>query len=213
MYAFFRVEASTDSLRVLQAPRRRSGSRARTRNRVWPGRRGVRALVLCGERRAARGRHRSTATIPGPAGNPGLSSRPSEGSLTSLRYALRAEDLPATKEALAVLDVSCLLEILALPCLFRSASRDAAEPPRGGARPIRRSDRFHEREVGPHPRWSYQIAFAPIQFSDVVGWLTLNHGALDVFVHPNTGHELRGHRDSALWSGRSNELDLRAGGG
>src|SRR6202521_3042528 len=40
--------------------------------------------------------------------------------------------------------------------------------------------RFHEREVGPHPRWSYQIAFAPTQFSDVVGWLALNHGALDV---------------------------------
>jgi DOPA 4,5-dioxygenase len=46
--------------------------------------------------------------------------------------------------------------------------------------------RFHEREVGPHPRWSYQIAFEPAQFSDVVGWLALNHGALDVFVHPNT---------------------------
>src|ERR1700737_3806318 len=29
--------------------------------------------------------------------------------------------------------------------------------------------RFHEREVGPHPRWSYQIAFVPSQFSDVVG--------------------------------------------
>ena len=44
--------------------------------------------------------------------------------------------------------------------------------------------RFHEREVGPHPRWSYQIAFEPMEFSDVVGWLALNHGALDVFVHP-----------------------------
>ena len=42
--------------------------------------------------------------------------------------------------------------------------------------------RFHERAVGPHPRWSYQIAFAPTEFSDVVGWLALNHGALDVFV-------------------------------
>jgi aromatic ring-cleaving dioxygenase len=73
--------------------------------------------------------------------------------------------------------------------------------------------RFHEREVGPHPRWSYQIAFAPTQFSDVVGWLALNHGALDVFVHPNTGDELRDHRDSSLWLGRSYQLDLRAVGG
>ena len=73
--------------------------------------------------------------------------------------------------------------------------------------------RFHEREVGPHPRWSYQIAFAPSQFSDVVGWLALNHGELDVFVHPNTDNELRDHRDSALWLGRSHQLDLRAVGG
>ena len=73
--------------------------------------------------------------------------------------------------------------------------------------------RFHERPVGPHPRWSYQIAFAPAEFSDVVGWLVLNHGALDVFVHPNTGNELRDHRDSAIWLGRSHQLDLRAVGG
>ena len=73
--------------------------------------------------------------------------------------------------------------------------------------------RFHEREVGPHPRWSYQIAFTPTQFSDVVGWLALNHGSLDVFVHPNTDNELRDHRDCALWLGRSHQLDLRAVGG
>jgi aromatic ring-cleaving dioxygenase len=70
--------------------------------------------------------------------------------------------------------------------------------------------RFHEREVGPHPRWSYQIAFAPAEFSGVVGWLALNHGALDVFVHPNTGDELRDHRDCALWLGRSHALRLEA---
>jgi aromatic ring-cleaving dioxygenase len=73
--------------------------------------------------------------------------------------------------------------------------------------------RFHERPVGPHPQWSYQIAFAPTQFADVVGWLALNHGTLDVFVHPNTGDALRDHRDSALWLGRSYSLDLRAVGG
>ena len=32
--------------------------------------------------------------------------------------------------------------------------------------------------------------------------LVLNHGALDVFIHPNTGDDLRDHRDSALWLGR-----------
>ena len=70
--------------------------------------------------------------------------------------------------------------------------------------------RFHEKPVGPHPMWSYQLAFAPAAFSHVLGWLALNHGALDVFVHPNTGDELRDHRDSALWLGRSHALKLAA---
>ncbi len=73
--------------------------------------------------------------------------------------------------------------------------------------------RFHERPVGPHPIGSCQIAFAPAHFAEIVGWLALNHGVLDVFVHPNTGDPLRDHRDAALWLGRSHELDLRAVGG
>ena len=70
--------------------------------------------------------------------------------------------------------------------------------------------RFHERPVGPHPQWSYQIAFESGRFAEVVGWLTLNHGALDVFVHPNTGDELGDHRDRAIWLGRSYALNLEA---
>lgn len=73
--------------------------------------------------------------------------------------------------------------------------------------------RFHERPVGPHPKWSCQIAFAHERFAEVAAWLTLNHGALDVFVHPNTGDQLRDHRDSAVWIGQSYALDLRAVGG
>ncbi len=70
--------------------------------------------------------------------------------------------------------------------------------------------RFHEKPVGPHPMWSYQLAFDADAFTAVVGWLALNHGALDVFMHPNTGEELRDHRDSALWLGRSHTLNLAA---
>jgi DOPA 4,5-dioxygenase len=73
--------------------------------------------------------------------------------------------------------------------------------------------RFHERPVGPHPMWSYQIAFAPAAFDEVVPWLALNRGALDVFVHPNTGDELADHRDRAIWLGRSYTLDLAVLGG
>jgi DOPA 4,5-dioxygenase len=70
--------------------------------------------------------------------------------------------------------------------------------------------RFHEKPVGPHPMWSFQVAFAADQFADVVGWLALNHGALDVFVHPNTDDELRDHRDCAIWLGKSYALNLAA---
>ena len=69
---------------------------------------------------------------------------------------------------------------------------------------------IHERPVGPHPIGSVQLAFAPAQFSAVVGWLTLNRNDLDVFVHPNTGDALVDHRDRALWLGRSYELNLAA---
>lgn len=73
--------------------------------------------------------------------------------------------------------------------------------------------RFHERPVGPHPQWSCHFAFAPAALPRVLTWLALNHGALDVFLHPNTGESLRDHRDCALWIGHSHTLNLAALGG
>jgi DOPA 4,5-dioxygenase len=97
---------------------------------------------------------------------------------------------------------------------FDASTRDAAWALRGiiEAQMAGRIEmgRFHEKPVGPHPMWSYQLAFAAAEFSHVVSWLALNHGALDVFVHPNTGDALRDHRDSALWLGRSHTLNLAA---
>jgi aromatic ring-cleaving dioxygenase len=68
--------------------------------------------------------------------------------------------------------------------------------------------RFHEKAVGPHPKWSYQLGIGTADFARVLGWLALNHGTLDVFVHPNTGDPLRDHRDAALWIGSSHRLVL-----
>jgi DOPA 4,5-dioxygenase len=97
---------------------------------------------------------------------------------------------------------------------FDAASRDAAwafrEQIAAHWSDALQIGRFHERPVGPHPMWSYQLAFTQAQFADVVGWLTLNHGALDVFLHPNTGDALRDHRDAAVWIGRSYGLVLGA---
>jgi aromatic ring-cleaving dioxygenase len=68
--------------------------------------------------------------------------------------------------------------------------------------------RFHERPVGPHPQWSYQVAFRPERLAEIVSWLTLNRAGLTVLVHPNTGDALTDHRDRAIWLGPSDTLDL-----
>ena len=68
--------------------------------------------------------------------------------------------------------------------------------------------RVHERPVGPHPDWSCQLAFAPDLFGEVVPWLALNRAGLTVFVHPETGDELKDHTEHALWMGEIRELDL-----
>ena len=70
--------------------------------------------------------------------------------------------------------------------------------------------RWHDRPVGPHPRWSYQVAFAAELFGEVVPWLALNRGELVVFIHPITGDDLADHRDYALWLGAKLDLDLEA---
>jgi len=49
--------------------------------------------------------------------------------------------------------------------------------------------------------------------AEVVSWLTLNRGSIDVFVHPNTDDELADHRDRGIWIGKAYPLDLRAVGG
>ena len=70
--------------------------------------------------------------------------------------------------------------------------------------------RFHEKPVGPHPAWTFQVAFDASEFAFVASWLALNHGALDVLIHPNTGDALGDHRDGALWLGKSYPLILEA---
>ena len=68
--------------------------------------------------------------------------------------------------------------------------------------------RWHDRPVGPHPRWSYQIAFKPGSFGALVPWLALNREGLVIFVHPNTGQDLPDHAEHAIWLGETVELDL-----
>lgn len=68
--------------------------------------------------------------------------------------------------------------------------------------------RWHDKPVGPHPMWSYQIAFAAELFGEIIPFLALNREGLTVFVHPNTGDALRDHTAHVMWLGESQELDL-----
>jgi len=96
---------------------------------------------------------------------------------------------------------------------FEATSRDAAWQFRQdvGAQfgAAVRFGNFNERLVGPHPTWSYEIAFGTGDFARIVPWLILNHGALDILLHPNTADGLRDHRDAAAWIGRSHTLNLQ----
>lgn len=68
--------------------------------------------------------------------------------------------------------------------------------------------RMHQRPVGPHPRWSCQLAFGPALFGEVVPWLALNRGDLVIFIHPETGNDLADHTRHAMWMGKIERLDL-----
>lgn len=68
--------------------------------------------------------------------------------------------------------------------------------------------RFHEKEVGPHPRWSYQVAFGPELFARLVPWLAVNRAELLVFIHGISGDDLYDHTALAMWLGESLPLKL-----
>ncbi len=70
--------------------------------------------------------------------------------------------------------------------------------------------RFHEKNVGPHPRWSFQIAFKADGFATIVPWLAVNRKGLTVFVHGLSGDDMYDHMELVIWLGDSVELDLDA---
>jgi len=71
-----------------------------------------------------------------------------------------------------------------------------------------RMGRWHEKPVGPHPLWSYQIAFSPAQFGELIPWLALNRAGLTIFIHPETGDDLIDHTAHTIWMGEMQEMNL-----
>jgi aromatic ring-cleaving dioxygenase len=70
--------------------------------------------------------------------------------------------------------------------------------------------RWHDRPVGPHPMFSYQIAFRPEVFAEIVPFLALNRDGLTVFLHPETGDDVADHTAHAIWMGEQQPLDISA---
>jgi aromatic ring-cleaving dioxygenase len=68
--------------------------------------------------------------------------------------------------------------------------------------------RVHEKPVGPHQRWSCQLAFERAQFETLIPWLDANRQQLDIFVHPLSGNDLADHSEHASWLGNEVALDL-----
>ena len=68
--------------------------------------------------------------------------------------------------------------------------------------------RFWERNVGPHPRWSFQVAFYHKDFSDIAKWLMFNRQDLVIFLHPISGDDLADHKDYPIWMGQKLDLNL-----
>ncbi|SFN36990.1 DOPA 4,5-dioxygenase family protein [Variovorax sp. OV329] len=68
--------------------------------------------------------------------------------------------------------------------------------------------RFHEKNVGPHPHWSYQLAFDAADYDRVIGWLDAQRQGLDVLVHGDTGDDYADHTAHAMWLGNEATLDL-----
>ncbi len=54
---------------------------------------------------------------------------------------------------------------------------------------------------GPHPISQFNVIFETPEFQQVVPWLMLNRGGLDVLVHPLTESSYNDHTANAMWLG------------
>ena len=68
--------------------------------------------------------------------------------------------------------------------------------------------RVHEKNVGPHPRWSCQLAFTQPEFERLIPWLEEHRDGLTVFIHGLTGNDLADHTDHVGWLGQAVPLNL-----
>ena len=70
--------------------------------------------------------------------------------------------------------------------------------------------RVHQKPVGPHTRWSFQILFDHHAFDALIPWLDQQRNGLSVLVHAQTGNSYEDHTTHAYWLGDPVDLKLKA---
>jgi aromatic ring-cleaving dioxygenase len=68
--------------------------------------------------------------------------------------------------------------------------------------------RVHRVPVGPHPRGSCQMTVPREQLGAALDWLVRHRGKFTVFMHGNSGDDLRDHTALVVWLGASEPLNL-----
>jgi aromatic ring-cleaving dioxygenase len=68
--------------------------------------------------------------------------------------------------------------------------------------------RWHDRPIGPHPCWSYQVAFEPSLRDEIVAFLDAHREGLTILLHEQTGDDLRDHTAGASFLGEAVDLVL-----
>lgn len=69
--------------------------------------------------------------------------------------------------------------------------------------------RFHEKCVGPHTKWMFQVSFTNNDFASFINWLNDNRSDFSILIHPVTGNDLQDHTEYASWLGDNINLNLK----
>lgn len=62
--------------------------------------------------------------------------------------------------------------------------------------------------IGPHPLPMLEINFSKAIYSEMLAWITVERGQLNVLVHPQSGDDYFDHTQGAQWLGNSIKLKL-----
>lgn len=68
--------------------------------------------------------------------------------------------------------------------------------------------RMIEKTIGPHPKWSCQLAYKAELLSEVLPWLAIHRHDLTIFTHIVSGDDLWDHTQGTIWMGTIETLNI-----